>query len=80
MLALSVRRVGVRPRTTPRTAAPWAALLGAVAALEIGALAHGDRLAFPTVSWLVGPEFVAPAVRLVGYVEWICAGYWLVRR
>ena len=78
--ALRGRRVGVRTPVTARAAAPWAVALGGIAALELGALAYDDRLAFPTISWLVGPEFVDPAVRLVGYVVWICAGYWLVRR
>ena len=73
------------PRLYPPSGAtadgsPWVVVLGAVAALELGALAYGDRLAFPTVSYLAGPHFVDPAVRLAGYVVWISVGYWLVRR
>lgn len=73
-------RVGARTRVTPRSAAPWVALVVAVTALEIGALLYGYRPEFPTISYLVGPEFVDRAVRLVGYVAWICGGYWLARR
>ena len=73
-------RVGGRRRVTLRSAAPWVALVVAASALEIGALLHGYRPDFPTISYLVGPEFVDRAVRLVGYVAWICGGYWLARR
>ncbi|MFR9803187.1 hypothetical protein ACL02T_12915 [Pseudonocardia sp. RS010] len=73
-------RVGGRGRVTLRSAAPWVALVLAGCALEIGALVHGHRPEFPTISYLVGPEFVDRTVRLVGYVAWICGGYWLVRR
>ncbi|MET0190476.1 MAG: hypothetical protein ABW212_15845 [Pseudonocardia sediminis] len=72
-------RTGV-PRRLGRTAVPWFAVFALVTALELGALAWGDRPAFPTVSWLLGPYFVEPAVRFAGYVAWICAGVWLVRR
>lgn len=67
-------------RPGARSAAPWFVLAGVVLVLELGALAYGDRPAFPTISYLVGPEFVDPAVRFAGYVVWICGGYWLVRR
>lgn len=73
-------RVGGRSRVTLRSAAPWVAVVLAVTALEIGALLHGYRPDFPTISYLVGPEFVDRTVRLVGYVAWICGGYWLARR
>jgi hypothetical protein len=73
-------RVGGRTRVTLRAAAPWGALVIVVSALEIGALLYGYRPGFPTISYLVGPEFVDRTVRLVGYVAWICGGYWLARR
>jgi hypothetical protein len=62
------------------TAAPWFVVFAAVTVLELGALAYGDRPSFPTLSWLLGPSFVEPVVRFGGYVVWICAGWWLVRR
>lgn len=73
-------RAGGRTRVTLRPAAPWVALVLAASALEIGALLHGYRPEFPTISYLVGPEFVDRTVRLVGYVAWLCGGYWLARR
>jgi len=73
------RRVG-RPGRLTRAAAPWFVGFAVVAVLELGALAYGDRPAFPTLSWLLGPYFVEPAVRFAGYVVWICVGWWLVRR
>ncbi|MDQ4119079.1 MAG: hypothetical protein M3235_19275 [Actinomycetota bacterium] len=73
------RRVGGAVRL-PRSAAAWFVLFGVITVLELGALAWGDRPSFPTVSWLLGPYFVEPAVRFAGYVVWICAGWWLVRR
>jgi hypothetical protein len=73
------RRIG-RPVRLARSAAPWFVLFAVVTAVELGALAWGDRPAFPTLSWLLGPYFVEPAVRFGGYVVWICSGWWLVRR
>ncbi|GAA4688918.1 hypothetical protein GCM10023215_26310 [Pseudonocardia yuanmonensis] len=82
VLAASGRlgRVGGRRRVTVRSATPWGVLVVAVLALEIGALLYGYRPDFPTISYLLGPEFVDRTVRLVGYVAWICGGYWLARR
>lgn len=68
------------PQRLRWTAAPWFVLFAVVTVLELGALAWGDRPAFPTLSWLLGPYFVEPVVRFGGYVVWICAGWWLVRR
>ncbi|TCK22378.1 hypothetical protein [Pseudonocardia endophytica] len=62
------------------SAAPWFVVFAAITALELGALAYGDRPSFPTLSWLLGPYFVEPVVRFAGYVVWIVAGWWLVRR
>jgi hypothetical protein len=73
------RRIG-RPVRLARSAAPWFLLFAVVTVLELGALAWGDRPAFPTLSWLLGPYFVEPVVRFAGYVVWLCAGWWLVRR
>ncbi|WP_130290137.1 hypothetical protein [Pseudonocardia sediminis] len=72
-------RTGV-PRRLGRTAVPWFVVFALVTVVELGALAWGDRASFPTVSWLLGPYFIEPAVRFAGYVAWICAGFWLVRR
>lgn len=74
------RRSGRTVRVGARAVVPWLVVFAAVTALELGALAWGDRPSFPTVSWLLGPYFVEPAVRFAGYVVWICAGWWLVRR
>lgn len=73
------RQIG-RPVRLARSAAPWFVLFAVVTVLELGALAWGDRPAFPTLSWLLGPYFVEPVVRFAGYIVWICAGWWLVRR
>lgn len=74
------RRSGRTVRVSARTVVPWLVVFAAVTALELGALGWGDRPSYPTVSWLLGPYFVEPAVRFAGYVVWICAGWWLVRR
>lgn len=79
MLSGRPSRVGT-PRRLGWTAVPWVAGFAVVTVLELGALAYGDRPSFPTLSWLLGPYFLEPAVRSGGYVVWICAGWWLVRR
>lgn len=73
-------RAAATARVTRRSAAPWVVLAVVVLVLEVGALLHGDRPEFPTLSYLLGPEFVDATVRFVGYVAWICGGFWLVRR
>lgn len=80
VLAGRPRRAGRPVRLRIAGAAPWLLVFAAVTVLELGALAYGDRPSFPTLSWLLGPYFVEPAVRFAGYVAWICAGWWLVRR
>ena len=86
-LVAAVAMIIGRPRRTGRpmrrlgpAAVPWFVVFAAITVLELGALAYGDRPSYPTMSWLLGPYFVEPAVRFAGYVVWICAGWWLVRR
>ena len=81
VLWLGVRR---RPRPVPgvtlRSAAPWLAL-GAVAALYELVLRLGPNdLAHPTLSTLADPALATYPGRVVGYVGWLAAGAWLVKR
>ncbi|MGH3814797.1 MAG: hypothetical protein ACRDUV_20520 [Pseudonocardiaceae bacterium] len=73
-------RTGAARPVTVRAAAAWLVLAVVFTVLELVALFTGSRPEFPTISHLLGPEFVDSTVRLVGYIAWLCAGYWLVRR
>lgn len=73
------REGGAKP-VTVRAAAPWIVFVPALVVLEFAALAAGSRPEVPTISSFLGPLFVDPTVRVVGYMAWLCTGYWLVLR
>ena len=78
--------VGVRRR--PRRAEPvggrsvavWAGLGGLALAVELGVLLGPDDTAHPTLSTLADPVLSTYPGRVIGYLLWIGAGLWLVRR
>lgn len=73
------RTVPARP-VTARRAAPWFALAAGFTALELTTFLTGSHPGFPTVSALLGPVFVDPGPRVVGWFCWLTTGYWLLQR
>jgi cation transporter-like permease len=78
--------VGVRrrPRRTEpvgrRSAAVWCALVALGGAVELALRLGPDDTAHPTLSTLADPLLGTYPGRVLGYVLWIGAGLWLVRR
>ncbi|WP_194894679.1 hypothetical protein [Catenulispora pinisilvae] len=63
-----------------RTTLPWAVLAVAFGIWELYAAARGSTHAHPTLSILLGPLIDPPPARAAGYVAWLLAGVWVVRR
>lgn len=61
--------------------APWVVLAVLVCAWQLYAFVQDPRTAHPTLSALASPLFATSAEhRMVGYLLWLAAGAWLVRR
>ena len=61
--------------------APWVVLAVLVGAWQLYAFVQDSRIAHPTLSALASPLFATSAEhRMVGYLVWLAAGAWLVRR
>lgn len=82
---IAVLRTPTR-RAAPRrwgaaAVAPWVVLAVLVCAWQLYAFVQDSRIAHPTVSALVSPLFATSAEhRMVGYLLWLAAGAWLMRR
>lgn len=78
---IGVRR---RPRRAEpvggRSAAVWLGVAGLGAAFELGVLLGPDDAAHPTLSTLADPLLSTYPGRVLGYLLWVSAGLWLVRR
>ena len=73
------RVVPVRPLPL-RRAAPWFVLATVFTVLELATFLTGSHPGFPTVSALLGPQFVDAGPRVLGWFAWLTTGYWLVQR
>lgn len=65
---------------TGRNAMAWAAVGVAFGIWELYAAARGSTHAHPTLSILMRPLIDPPPARAAGYVAWLLAGVWVVRR
>jgi hypothetical protein len=63
-----------------RGAAVWGGVLVAFAVWELYAFFKGSTPAHPTLSILSVPLLASPSHRVVGYLIWLAAGMWVVRR
>jgi hypothetical protein len=60
---------------------PWVVLAVLVCGWQLYAFVQDSRIAHPTLSALASPLFATSAERrMVGYLLWLAAGAWLVRR
>jgi hypothetical protein len=71
------RRAGKAAPPVGRRGRPWAALLSAAVAWELGTLAHEG---LPTLSDLADPALAHPALRGTATACWLAAGAWLAAR
>jgi hypothetical protein len=76
-----VRRspVACAPVGAPSVAA-WGGVGAVVVAAELALLAGPNDLTWPTLSTLLDPVLATYPGRVVGYLLWLGAGVWLVRR
>ena len=58
----------------------WGAVLVAFGVWELYADFRGSTPAHPTLSILMGPVIAPPENRAIGYLVWLGAGMWVVRR
>ena len=65
---------------TRRDALAWTAVAVAFGIWELYAALRGSTHAHPTLSILLGPTIDPPPARAAGYVAWLLAGVWVVRR
>jgi len=63
-----------------RGTAAWGAVLVVFGIWELYADLRGSTPDHPTLSILMGPVLADPLHRAVGYLLWLAAGVWLVRR
>lgn len=61
-------------------ALPWGVLLVVFGVWELYADFRGSTPDHPTLSILMGPLLEEPVNRAIGYVLWLAAGVWVVRR
>jgi hypothetical protein len=60
--------------------AVWGGVGAVVVTLELALLAGPNDLMWPTLSTLLDPVLATYPGRVLGYVLWLGAGVWLVRR
>ena len=65
---------------TPRSAAIWGALAGAMAAWQLNAFVRHPRVEHPTLSSLANTVLDPRPVRVVAFVGWLAGVAWLARR
>jgi len=63
-----------------RAAAPWAVLVGALAAWQLAAYVQHPRADHPTLSSLANTALDPRAVRTLVFAGWLFAAGWLARR
>lgn len=77
---------GVRRRPVAATpvgrssVAAWGGIGAVVVMVELALLAGPNDLTWPTLSTLLDPVLATYPGRVVGYLLWLGAGVWLVRR
>ncbi|GAA1040609.1 hypothetical protein GCM10009557_62350 [Virgisporangium ochraceum] len=74
------RRPAVTAPVGTPSVAVWGGLGAVVVAVEVALLAGPNDLAWPTLSTLLDPVLATYPGRVVGYLLWLGAGVWLVRR
>lgn len=79
-LRRTCRRFPALEHLDGRGVAAWGAVLVVFGVWELYADLRGSTPAHPTLSILVGPMLADPLHRAVGYLLWLAAGVWLVRR
>lgn len=81
MAAGGARRSAGSPRDIAvRAAAPWAVLLGALAAWQLAAYVQHPRPDHPTLSSLTNTALDPRPVRTLAFAGWLIAAGWLARR
>lgn len=79
--ALGIRNRPRRPQPAgARSAAFWLSIGVLAGAYELGLWLGPDDAAYPTLSTLADPVLATYPGRVAGYLLWIGAGVWLVRR
>jgi hypothetical protein len=76
----NVRRYPAPDHVDGRGSLAWGAVLVLFAIWELYADLSGSTPAHPTLSILMGPMLQHPENRAMGYVLWLAAGAWVVRR
>jgi len=76
----TTRRFPAPDRIDAKGAAAWGAVVVFFGLWELYAALCGSTHAHPTLSLLLGPLITAPPARTAGYVVWLAAGVWVVRR
>ncbi len=62
------------------SAAAWGGVGAVAVTVELALLAGPDDLTWPTLSTLLDPVLATYPGRVAGYLLWLGAGVWLVRR
>jgi hypothetical protein len=75
-----VRRRPVVPGVDGRSVAVWGGVAAVGVTLELALRFGPNDLAWPTLSTLVDPVLDTYPGRVAGYLLWLGAGVWLVRR
>jgi hypothetical protein len=75
-----VRARPVVPAVSGRTVAVWGGVAAVGVTLELALRLGPNNRAWPTLSTLLDPVLETYPGRAVGYLLWLGAGVWLVRR